>query len=457
MTTRNTPVVKEKSVEHLENAAVKLTVTIGQEAIREQYDDLLKTYSKSAQIKGFRKGHVPANVLERKFGDSMKFETSQKVLEESLKEVFDEIEEKPLPYSQPSLEGELDFDLEKDFTYAVKYDVYPEVKLGEYKGLEIEVPQVSVTKDDEERELKALQDQNAVVMEKDEGFVEAGDVVTVDYSEMDDEGNEMPDTRREDFVFTQGSGYNLYKIDDEVLGMKSGEEKVADKEFPEDFENKDLAGTTKKLKIVVKAIKQRQLPELDDELAQDISDKYKTLADLKTDIRKRLDDTVDGRLREHKVNAIVEKVVADSEVPVPESMVAAELESAWQNFVGQFGGHEEQVLAMLKMQERTREDVYADWRPGAVTRIQGQLAVHKLVELEKIEVSDEEIEADLEKQASSGSVTKEQAREYYERNDMMDYLRREIRERKLFDSLLEASKMKKGKKLSFLDLLQRNK
>jgi trigger factor len=449
-------VVKEKAVEHLENAAVKLTVTVGKEAVRAEYDDLLKTYTSTAQIKGFRKGHVPASVLERKFGESMKFETSQKVLEESLKEVFDEIEEKPLPYSQPSLEGELEFDLEKDFTYAVKYDVYPDVKLGEYKGLEIEVPQVSVTKDDEERELKALQDQNAIVMEKEEGVVETGDVVTVDYGEMDDGGNDMPDTLREDFVFTQGSGYNLYKIDDDVVGMKPGEEKIVDKEFPEDFENKDLAGTTKKLKITVKAIKQRQLPEIDDELAQDISDKYETLDDLKKDIRKRLDDTVDGRLREHKVNALIEKVVADSDVPVPESMVAAELESAWQNFLQQFGGQEEQVLAMLQAQERTREDIYADWRPGAVTRIKGQLAVHKLIDLEKIEVTDEEIDADLEKQATSGSVTKEQAREYYEKNNMMDYLQREIRERKLFDSLVEASKIKKGKKLSFLDLLQRN-
>ncbi len=448
--------VKEKSIEHLENAAVKLTVTIGRETICEQYDDFLKSYAKSAQLKGFRKGHVPPDILERKFGESMKFETSQKVLEDSLKEIFEEIEEKPLPYSQPSLQGELAFDLDKDFTYAVKYDIYPDVKLGEYKGLEIEVPQVSVTKDDEERELKALQDQNAIVMEKDEGVVEAGDVVTVDYCEVDAEGIDLEDTKREDFVFTQGSGYNLYKIDDDVIGMKAGDQKVTDKEFPDDFENKDLAGATKKLKITVKAIKQRQLPDLDDELAQDISDKYETLSDLKADIRKRLDDTVDGRLRQHKVNTLVEKVVAGSEVPVPESMVATELDSAWQNFVQQFGGREEQALAMLQAQERSRADLYADWRPGAATRIRGQLVVHKLIDLEKIDVTDEEIDADLEKQASSGSLTKEQTREYFERNNMMDYLRREIRERKLFDVLIEGCKVKKGKKISFLDLLQRN-
>lgn len=449
-------VVKEKSIEHLDNAAVKLTVTVGQEQVKSEYDELLKSYSKTAQIKGFRRGHVPPNVLERKFGDSMKFEASQKVLEESLKEVFDEIEEKPLPYSQPSLDGEIDFDLDKDFTYSVKYDVYPEIKLGEYKGLEIELPQVSVTKEDEERELKALQEQNAIVMEKDEGVVEAGDVVTVDYWEVDEEGNEIADTRREDFVFTQGSGYNLYKIDDDVLGMAAGEEKSIEKTFDDDFENEDLAGTKKKLSISVKAIKQRQLPEIDDELAQDISENYETLDDLKKDIRKRLDDTVESRLREQKVNALVEKIVEGSEVPVPESMVAAELQSSWQNFIQQFGGNDEQVLAMLQAQGRTREDVLADWRPGAENRIRGQLVVQKMLELEETEVGDDEIEAELERQAGSGQVTKDQAREYYEKNNMMDYLKRDIRERKLFDALLESSKIKKGKKLSFLDLLQRN-
>ncbi len=448
--------VKEKSVEHLPNAAVKLTVTVGQDDVRGQYVELLSDYAKTAQVKGFRKGHVPPDVLERKFGESIKFEASQKVLEESLKEVFDEIEEKPLPYSQPSLDGELEFDLEKDFTYAVKYDVFPEIKLGEYKELEIEAPQVSVTKEDEERELSALQEQNAIVMDKDEGEVDAGNVVTVDYVELDDDGNEVADTKREDFVFTQGSGYNLYKIDDDVVGMKIGEEKTIDKEFPDDFENQDLAGTKKKLKIHVKTIKERQLPELDDELAQDISDKYETLDDLKKDIRKRLDDTVSSRLRQIKVNALIERISDASEVPVPESMVAAELENSWRNFLQQFGGQEEQVLRMLQAQNRSKEDVLADWREGAADRIKSQLIVQKLTEEEKTEVTDEEVEAELQSQAESGSVTAEQAREYYERNNMMDYLRRELRERKTLDALLGQCKIKKGKKISFLDLLQRN-
>lgn len=448
--------VKEKNVEHLDNSAVKLTVTVGQESLKDEYNSLLKEYAKNAQIKGFRKGHVPPDVLERKFGESIKFEASQKVLEESLKGVFEEIDEKPLPYSQPRLDGDVDFDVEKDLTYSVVYDVFPDVELGEYKGREIEVPQVSVTKEDEERELKTLQEQNAVVIDKEEGAVEEGNIVTVDYCELDSDGNEVDETKREDFVFTQGSGYNVYKIDDDVLGMAPDEERVVDKEYPEDFEDSDLAGQKKKLKIKVKAIKERQLPEVDDDLAQDISENYETIDDLKKDIRDRLERTVDSRLRQLKTDALVQQIVADSTIPVPESMIQMELENSWRNFVQQFRADEEQVLSLLQAQGRTKESLLEEWRDAAVQRIQGQLAVQKILEQEDIEVTDDEVDAELEQQAQSGGATKEQLKQYYEQQNMMDYLRREVRERKLFDKILEDTKIKKGKKQSFLDLVGRN-
>ena len=448
--------IKEKKVERLENASVRLTITVEQEKLQEQYKELLGKYAKSAQIKGFRKGHVPTGVLERKFGESIQFEASQQVVEDSLRAAFDEIEEKPLPYSQPTLEGELDFDVTKDLTYAVVYDIYPDINLGEYKGLQIEVPQVSVKKEDEERELNALREQNAVVIDKDGGKVEEGNIVTVDYGEVDDEGNEIEDTKREDFVFTQGSGYNLYKIDDDVLGMADGEDKLVDKEYPEDFENSELAGTKKKLKITLKAIKERQVPEADDDLAQDISDEYETLDDLKKNIKDRLDRTLDSRLRQIKVNNLVEKVVEGATIDVPESMVAAELENSWQNFVQQFRATEEQVLGLLQGQDRTKETLMDEWREGAVTRIRGQLAVQKMLELEEIEATDEEVDADLDRQAEQGGASKEQIKQYYESQNMTDYLKREVRERKLFDALLEDTKTKKGEKMSYVDLIGGN-
>ncbi|MFW5783073.1 MAG: trigger factor [Spirochaetota bacterium] len=243
---------------------------------------------------------------------------------------------------------------------------------------------------------------------------------------------------------------------DDVIGMAAGDEKTVEKEYPEDFEDSSLAGQKKSVKITVKAIKERQLPEIDDDLAQDISEKYETIDDLKKDIRDRLDRTVESRLRQYKTDAIVEQVVANSTIAVPESMIGLELENAWRNFVQQFRATEEQVLGLLRAQGKTKEGLLAEWRDGATKRIKGQLVVQKMLENEEIEVSDDEVEAELDRQAESGRATKDQLRQYYEQQNMMDYVRREVRERKLFDKILEETKVKKGEKTSFLDLVGRN-
>jgi trigger factor len=449
-------VIKSKNVERKENSRVKLTVTVPQNEVKDSYQNLLKEYSKSVQIKGFRKGKVPANVLERKFGDGIKAEATQNIMESSLKEAFDDIEEKPLPYSMPELAEELDMDLEKDFTFSVSYDVYPDIKLGDYKQIEIEVPEVSITKEDEERELKALQEQNAMVVEKKEGTVEKDNIVTVNMWEVDESGAEVPDTKREDFVFTVGTGYNLYKIDDEIIGMKQGEEKTIEKEFPEDYEHQELSGTKRKIACEVTAIKERKLPEIDDELAQDISDEYETLADLKKDIRKRLEDSADARLRELKVNKFLEQLAEISEYELPESMLKAELNAYWQNFVSRFQTDEEQISKMLQSQGNSREKLEEEWKPNAQTSLTHRLLTHELLEQEKIEISDEEREARLAEQAESSSMNVEDVKTYYQNNNMMEYLDNDLKQRKLFDALLENIKTKKGKKIKFLDLLQGN-
>ena len=448
--------IKDKKVEKLENSAVKLTVTVDQDAVAKEYKDLVSGYAKNAQIKGFRKGKVPTEVLERKFGDSFRFETMQKVLEESLRTVFDEIDEKPLPYSQPSLEEEVDLAVDSDFTYTVSYDVYPDITLGEYRNLEVKIPNVSLTKDDEKRELTALQEQNAIVQEKSGGVVEKDTIVTVDFWELDEDGNEKEDTRREDFVFTQGTGYNLYKIDDDIVGMKVDEEKTIEKTYDEDFENPELAGRTLKLVVKIKGVRERQLPEIDDELAQDISDEYETLDDLKASIRSRLETTLENSLRQRKIDAIMEKVVEDSSVELPESMIQAELEAAWQNFVGQFRGQEDQVLRMLEAQESGKEKMLEQWKPGAEERLKRRLLIQRMLEKEDISVEDEELDGEIERLAEENNTDAATVRNYYEQNNLMDYLRQDLRERKLFDSIFEDTKFKKGEKMSFMDLTGQN-
>ncbi len=448
--------IKDKKLEAQEKSSVRLTVTVDKESTVTEYSSLVTDYAKNVQMKGFRRGHVPVSVLERKFGEELKLEAAEKILEKSLKEVFDEIDERPLPYSTPKMENELELNFENDFTFTVSYDVYPSIDLPTYKGLEVESPQVAIGDEDEDRELKALQEQNSVVIDKEEGSAEKENILTVNYAEVDEADKEITGTARQDFVFTVGSEYNLYKFDDDVIGMKIGDERIIEKDFPDDYEMEDLRGKHKRIRVKVTAIKEKQLPAIDDELAQDISDKYKSLDDLKKDIRKRLEESAQTRIRQLKSDAIMEKISENARIDLPESMVAAELASSWRNFVSQLRAQEEQVVAMLQAQGKSQEQLFEEWRPAAEKSLVAQLLIQKMIEEEKVEATDEDVEAEIHRQAESGSMSFEDLKEYYDRNGMTDMLKHDIRERKLFDLLFSVNSIKKGKKVKFIDLMKRN-
>ena len=172
--------------------------------------------------------------------------------------------------------------------------------------------------------MKAIQERNAVVIDKKEGErVEKDNIVTIDYKELDDSGTAIPGSEREGFVFTVGTGENIYKIDDEIVGMKKDETKEISKTYDAKEENKDLAGKTKKISVTVKAIKLRDLPALDDELAQDVSEKYKTLDDLKKDISKGLESAKNRKIAELKSQSLLEQLVEKNPIVLPKSMIQA--------------------------------------------------------------------------------------------------------------------------------------
>ena len=450
------PVVKEKKIEHLDNSAVKLTVTVEKNSVRNEYDTLLKDYSKNAQIKGFRKGKVPPTVLERKFGESIRHEASQKSLENALRTVFEEIEEKPLPYCTPTLQDEPDFSMENDLTFAVTYDVFPSIEIGDYEGLQVEEPQVSITKEDEKRELEQMQEQNAVVIEKEDAAIKNDHIVTLNYQELDADGNVVDNTRREDFSFTVGSGYNLYQLDEDIQGMKKGDSKKITKTFPDDYEHSELAGQEKTIEVEITSVKEKDLPKIDDELAQDVSEKYETLDDLKKDINNRLSKTLDTKLRQIKVDQIMDQLIEKSTIPVPNSMVEAELENSWQRFVHQFRASEEQVLQLLQMQGKTKDELLQDWRSSAEKNLKRSLITQKIIDQEKIEVSDQELDAELAEQAEQSGTSVEEIKEYFTNQNMLPYLKQDLQERKAQDILLTKAKIKKGKKSSYLDVVQPN-
>jgi trigger factor len=450
--------VATKNIERLEHSSVKLTITVSSEDVAKEYKALLSDYAKNVQIDGFRKGKVPVPVLERKFGDALRIDAMGQIMEKSVEEAVKDIDEKPLAYSTPTLKEEPAFALDKDFSFSVVYDVFPSVPVADYKGIEMEIPEVAITAADEEKELNELRERNAIVVDKEAGTAAAkGDVATVEYRELAADGTTVAGSERQDFTFEIGSGYNLYKFDDEIIGMKCGDTKSITKDFPADYEYKELAGRSATVEVKLTTLKAKNLPALDDELAQDISEKYKTLADLKADLRAQLEKRLGDKLRQLREKAVIDALVARTPVDVPLSMVEAELAMRWENLKQQMGFDTDDKLdRILSYSGKTRDDLFNDWKPNAEKAIATRLLLEKLTEDGKYECTDADLDAEWKRMSEESGLSIDEIKAEYEKRGSMEYLKDRVKEDKLLSDIIAAAKVKKGKPLAFVDLFADN-
>jgi trigger factor len=445
-----------KEVELLENSQVKLTIHVPTADVKQEYDSIVKEYCENAHLKGFRKGKVPADVIIRKLGPSLMEQTRAEVLEKSLAEIFESVEQKPIPYATPEIKPGESLELGKDFSFEVIYDTWPAVELGPYLGLEVDQPAWEITDEDLGRELKGIQEQNALYTDKNEGVVETGNIVNLDYVEIGAAGAERAGTKREAFVFEVGTGYNVYKLDDEVLGMTKGDTKLVTKTFAEDFETKVLAGKTVMIRVTLNSIKEKKLPEINDELAQDISEKFQTLDDLKADIRRKLEDAVKSALRSKTVTRVLDSVVETSKIALPASMVDYQLEAMWQDYAGRLRMDEKQLASILEQQGKSVEDLRKEWTPGAEKRARLQLVVSEIAKKEGIAIEDSDLEAEIGKMAEERKVTPEELKQSLAKNDLVNYMRSNLRTDKLYDYLLSKTSVRTTETRKVLDILQGN-
>ncbi|MCQ2575844.1 MAG: trigger factor [Treponema sp.] len=426
----------------LEKSAVKLTVTISKKDVEETYNSTLAKYVKNAQIPGFRKGHVPASVLERKYGDALKSDTLGELIDKSFSEIFDKEEEyRPLPYAQPMMEEAPVLDVKKDLTYSVTYDVFPKVEVKDFAGVNVKEAQVTVTDDDVAEELKNMQERNAMVIDSKDGVVAKDNIVTMDYCEIDADGKEVADTKRDGFVFTVGSGENIYKIDDDIIGMKKDE-------------TKEIAKDDKKIKVTIKAVKIRDIPALDDDFAQDCNEKYKTLADMKADIKNNMEVAKNRRVRELKNNSLLEQLVEKYPFDIPASMLAAELDGRWNMMAQQFQTSPEQLEKMILASGQTKEAMLKEWTGDSEKMLKSRIIVDSLIRSKNISVTPEEIEEQYKKIAEEGNMSLDEVKKHYSDPRAKEYLIDDTKENKLYDEIYKEVKVSKGDKLSFKELFE---
>jgi trigger factor len=431
----------------LEKSAVKVDITVSSKDVVAEHQKLLAKYVKELQIPGFRKGHVPVSVVEHKFGDTLKKETADKLIEQAIETLFEQITEKPLPYCRPAVNAESEYNLASDFIFSLQYDVFPKIETVQYDGITVSEAVVEIGEADVAEELAIIQERNALIKDKsDSETAEKGDVVTVDYCLLGEAGN--PAAAHDDYVLTVGTDKNPYRFDDDVVGMKKGETKEIAKIYPADFEDATLAGTMQKIRVTVKAVKIKQLPELDDDFAQDVSEEYQTLADLKTDIGRRLKADTERRIRALKVRSLIAQLIERNPVDIPASMIEAEKYIRRERLAEQFQIPVERLAEIFSSDENNPDNLFQKWTGKPENDIKGELIIDSLITNKNISVTDAEIETECARIAERGGISLDEIKKYYESEETKINLIDALKRKKMIDELLEQARIVQGEKMS---------
>ncbi|MBO7631955.1 MAG: trigger factor [Lachnospiraceae bacterium] len=372
---------------------------------------ILKAYQKNKDklnIQGFRKGKAPFAIVAKMYGKEMFYEEAANLLiPDAYEKAAEECGETLV--SRPEIDV-TQIESGKDFIFTATVAKKPEVTLGEYKGVAVDKIKVSVSDDEIEAELKKTQEQNAREITVEDRPVQEGDTAVIDYEGFQD-GVAFAGGKGENHPLVIGSHSFIEGFEEQLIGKNVGEECEVNVTFPEQYHAPELAGKPAVFKCKVNAIKAKELPELDDEFASEVSE-VETLAEYKEDIKKNLIDKKEKEAKTKKEDQAVEKAVANAQMDVPEAMVEATQEQMAQDFAYRLqsqGLKMEQYFQFTGLNKKTFLD---QMKPQAEKRINTRLVLEAIVKAENIEISDEEVDAEIQKMADQYHMEPAQVKEY---------------------------------------------
>ena len=396
-------------VEQLEEKnMVKLVI----EATAEEFEAGLNTaYNKSKSkinVPGFRKGKAPRKIIEQLYGQEVFFEDAANAII-------------PDAYAKACIESELDIvsqpkisvtQLEKGkpFVFEAEVAVRPEVELGNYKGVEVSKIDTEATDADVEEEIKKVAEQNSRTITVEDRAVKDGDMTVIDFEGFID-GEAFEGGKGENYPLTIGSHSFIDNFEDQIIGMNIGDEKEINVTFPEDYHAEELKGKPATFKVSVKEIKEKQLPDIDDDFAQDVSD-FDTLDEYKANLKKKIAERKEAEAKKQKETEAIEKIVADSKMDIPQAMIDTQVTRMAEDFAQRLQQQGLSLEMYFKYTGLTAEKILDDMKPEAVKRIQNSLVLEAVAKAENIQVSDDEFNAELSKMAEMYKMEVDKIKEF---------------------------------------------
>ncbi|WP_024734852.1 trigger factor [Enterocloster asparagiformis] len=400
-------------VEKLEKNMAKLTVEVPAEQFEKAIKKAFNKNKNRFNIPGFRKGKAPQAMIEKMYGVGVFYEDAA---DEAINETYaDAMKESELDIvSRPAISIE-QIEKGQPFIYTATVAVKPEVTLGEYKGLEVEKADMTVKAEDIEAELKKVQEQNARLLTVEDRPVADGDQVVIDFDGYVD-GKAFDGGKAEDYSLTIGSHSFIDTFEEQLIGKNIGEECEVNVTFPAEYHAAELANKPATFKVTVKEIKVKEIPELNDEFAGEVSE-FETLDEYKKDIEAKLSEKKQKEAATENENRVVEKVVAGATMEIPEPMIDGQVENMLQDTARRMQSQGLNLELYLKYTGMTLDQMKEQMRPQAVKRIETRLVLEEVVKQENIEVSDERLDEEIVKMAATYQMESDKLKEYMSEQD----------------------------------------
>ena len=424
-------------LEKTENAnEVKLELTVEAQKFS---DAIQKVYFQSAKyfnIPGFRKGKAPMNIVEKYYGKEIFYEdafneVAPEVLEEAVKENNIEIVSKPdIDVTQ--------IEKGKDLIFTAVFQTKPEVELGKYKGIEIPKIEYTVSDEDINHELGHMQEHNSRLISVEDRPVEKGDIAVIDFEGFVD-GVAFEGGKAENHELEIGSNTFIPGFEDQIIGMKIDEEKDINVKFPDEYFSKDLAGKDATFKVKLHEIKKKELPELDDEFAKDVSE-FDTLEELKKSIKDKIEKDNEQKQKYETEDAVIKAVCENIKVDIPSGMIESETEDMLKNIETRLSYQGLKLDQYLQIMGKTAEEVKKEYEPQAIEAVKSRLMLEAVVKAEKIEATEDEIVEKVKEMAKNYGKSDE---ELLKNENLRNYIKSGIETEKALDFLVKNAKMKK--------------
>ena len=424
-------------VEKTEN---KNEVKLSFEIEAEKFEDAMKkVYAKTAKyftIPGFRKGKAPMAIVERTYGSSIFYEDT---FNELVPDIYDEAikENKIEAVSRPQIDIS-QMEKGKDLKFTAIVQIKPEVKLGKYKGIELKKIEYTVSDKDVEHELGHMAEHNARLVTVDDRPVEKGDITIIDFAGSIDgvafEGGTATNQELE-----IGSNKFIPGFEDQIIGMKVNEEKDINVTFPEDYFSKDLAGKEATFKVTLHEIKKKELPKIDDDFAKDVSE-FDTLADLKADIKSKMEKENEERAKYESEEAVIEAVCKDVEVDIPSGMIETEIDNMVKDIENKLSYQGLTLDQYLKLTNKTMENLRKEFDEQANKAVKSRLVLEAIIKAEDIKPDDKEVEEKVKEMAKNYGRPED---ELLKNEGFKNYIIDNMKYEKAIAFILDNAKMKK--------------